>query len=532
MLSLLQQKIGVIVILLSILGLTACNDDTPKNNSTSDSESPSTTHQWIPGKFTPFNQLANQCGSDSSIVNNSSMLEKLWLRSWSNETYLWYNEIVDVDPTPFTVADYFAQLKTDQLSASGTAKDQFHFSIPSPQWQQLNQSGASLGYGMKFHLQQASYTTARKITVTFSEPNTPASEHNINRGAIITAIDGVDVAQATTSDEIDILNQGLFPTYKGKQTTFTLLDLGASTPRESTLVADVFVSQPVKDVTTITSGDEKIGYLLFNAHIANAEKGLFDAITSLEAEGVSDLILDLRYNKGGLLALASQLSYMVVGKEASFDKIFELPQFNDKYPYTNPVTGEALLPLPFYDTTIGFNTGLIGVGYPLPSLELSRVFVLTTRDTCSASEAFINALRGIDIEVIQIGDTTCGKPYGFYPTPNCGMTYFSIQFKGINHKGFGDYSDGFTPENNPTLASELPGCHIADDLTHSLGDPDEGLLSAALFYREQGFCPITAEFNNSYQQTFTIPMIDAGYILEDTRVNSKLLNSKILPIQK
>ena len=56
-------------------------------------------------------------------------------------------------------------------------------------------------------------------------------------------------------------------------------------------------------------------------------------------------------------------------------------------------------------------------------------------------------LRGIDIEVIQIGSTTCGKPYGFYGLDNCGTTYFTVQFRGVNAKGYGDYSDGFSPSN-------------------------------------------------------------------------------------
>ncbi len=71
------------------------------------------------------------------------------------------------------------------------------------------------------------------------------------------------------------------------------------------------------------------------------------------------------------------------------------------------------------------------------------MFVLTGPNTCSASESIINALQGVDVEVIQIGSTTCGKPYGFYPQDNCGTTYFSVEFKGVNAKGFGDYPTVF-----------------------------------------------------------------------------------------
>jgi hypothetical protein len=102
----------------------------------------------------------------------------------------------------------------------------------------------------------------------------------------------------------------------------------------------------------------------------------------------------------------------------------------------------------------------------------------------------MNSLRGVDVEVIQIGSTTCGKPYAFYPQDNCGTTYFSIQLRGINAKGFGDYSDGFSPANtNPPEGTVVPGCYVADDYTHLLGDVEESRLAAALAYRDDQTCP-------------------------------------------
>jgi hypothetical protein len=80
-----------------------------------------------------------------------------------------------------------------------------------------------------------------------------------------------------------------------------------------------------------------------------------------------------------------------------------------------------------------------------------------------------------------IGANTRGKPYGFFPQDNCGYTYFAIQFKGVNNKGFGDYADGFAPT-----------CAIADDFNHARGDIAEGMLNAALSYRQTGVCPINA----------------------------------------
>jgi carboxyl-terminal processing protease len=93
--------------------------------------------------------------------------------------------------------------------------------------------------------------------------------------------------------------------------------------------------------------------------------------------------------------------------------------------------------------------------------------------------------------VIEIGSTTCGKPYGFYPQDNCGTTYFSIEFRGVNAQGFGDYSDGFSPENTVNPAGvTIPGCSVADDFTHALGDPNEAQLAEALAYRSGGACTV------------------------------------------
>jgi hypothetical protein len=236
-----------------------------------------------------------------------------------------------------------------------------------------------------------------------------------------------------------------------------------------------------------TSTGAVVGYMHFNAHIATAESGLITAVNDLLDIGISDLVVDLRYNGGGFLDIASEFSYMIAGAGPTAGRIFENLVFNNKHPTTNPVTGQALSPTPFHSTTQGFS---VAAGQALPTLNLSRVFVLAGPNTCSASESIMNSLEGVDVEVIQIGSTTCGKPYGFFATDNCGTTYFTIQFKGENNKGFGDYTDGFSPTNSTGIVGTLvPGCSVADDFTHALGDPAESRLAAALAYRENPTCP-------------------------------------------
>jgi carboxyl-terminal processing protease len=187
---------------------------------------------------------------------------------------------------------------------------------------------------------------------------------------------------------------------------------------------------------------------------------------------VQDLVLDIRYNGGGLLAIASELAYMVASPAATSGAVFERLEFNRKNPFQ---LTEADTSTPFQSTSLGFSGPK---GQALPQLGLSRVTVLTGPETCSASESIINGLRGVNVQVNLIGNTTCGKPYGFIPQDNCGTTYFAIQFKGVNNQGAGDYADGIAPT-----------CVVADDFSRPLGDPAEGRLAAALSYRVTGICP-------------------------------------------
>ena len=261
--------------------------------------------------------------------------------------------------------------------------------------------------------------------------------------------------------------------------------------------ADVVVD-PVKNVKVIETASGKVGYLTFETHNGVSEKQLVDAFTTFKQEGVTDLVLDMRYNGGGLLYVASQLAYMIAGPQTTSGKVFERLQYNSKLGSSNPIM--------FRNTAYGFSSpDPIAAGTPLPYLGLQRVTVLSTNGTCSASESVINGLRGADIEVIQIGGATCGKPYGFSPVPNCGTTYFSIEFKGVNNKGFGDYADGFAPT-----------CQVSDDLSRPVGDPAEGLLAAALAYRTNRSCPAPSGQSSARQ----VPMQLVRPAIQEIRVFS------------
>ena len=391
--------------------------------------------------------------------------EKTFVRGWIDETYLWYNEVPTnlVASSYATPVDYFNVLKTPLTTASGLAKDRFHFVYNTEAYRQLSQGGITAGYGMEFAFVRNS--RPRDLRIAFTEPNSPAAQASIARGAKVLEIDGVDVINGTNTT---VLNAGIAPATLGESHSFKLQE--GSATRTVTLASAKITSTPVQNVGTLTTGNGLVGYMLFNDHISTSEKQLVAAINQLKTAGVQDLVLDMRYNGGGLLAIASELAYMVAAPADG--TTFERLAFNDKNPFHFTA---AQTTVPFYKTGQGFS---VSTGQPLPTLGLSRVTVLTGPDTCSASESVINSLRGVGVTVNLVGGTTCGKPYGFYPQDNCGTTYFAIQFKGVNQAGDGDYGDGFAPT-----------CAVADDFDHLLGDPKEARLAAALTLRSGGACP-------------------------------------------
>lgn len=520
----LIPRFGKLILLTSFLALSSCGGGDDGNNS-----------GWQQGSFLDAFTYYQRCqvprvGIDPATnqqypdTQGTVLDENNFLRSYSNDTYLWYNEITDRDPglynNPLT---YFDLLKTTAITVSGQPKDRFHFTIPSDEFFQISQSGVSAGYGATFVL--LSSIPPREVVIAYTEPNSPAinPSANLARGARILEIDGVDIND-NTQVGIDILDAGLFPEAAGESHTFEVLDLGSPQSRMVTMTSANVTSSPVQSMSVIQTLTGRVGYLLFNDHIATAEQALINAINQLnEAPGINDLVLDLRYNGGGFLGIASELAYMIAGPVSTAGQPFETHQFNDKHPITNPVTGQPLSPTPFHATAQGFSTP---AGQALPTLNLPRVFVLIGSGTCSASESIINSLRGVNVEVILIGSTTCGKPYGFYPTDNCGSTFFTIQFRGVNAMNFGDYTDGYSPENTINNPGELlPGCSVTDDFSSPLGDPSEARLAAAIVFRDTlGTCPAPSArpTTGSFRTEKSLVATD-GVVLKNSWLKNRIL---------
>jgi hypothetical protein len=291
------------------------------------------------------------------------------------------------------------------------------------------------------------------VFISYVYPGSSGDTAGFKRGDRIVSIDGYSAASTNVDVGIAFYN-ALYPTtttVPAKPHTFALSRSGASlsitaTPNTETL-------QQVEH-KVLTNGTQKVGYLLFNSHVLSAEPDLIAATTSFKNQNVNDIVIDMRYNGGGYLAVASALSYSVAGAGATAGKAFETLTYNDKRSKDN-------FAFPFLDTSSS--------GAPLPSLNMTRAYVLASDNTCSASEAVVNSLRGVGVNVQLIGSTTCGKPYGFAAQDNCGVTYGAMEFVGFNAKNEQVSADGM-----------VPNCTAKDDLAHALGDNRETMLSVAL----------------------------------------------------
>ena len=428
--------------MLSLFAVVGCGD------SADDGQTP-------PRQIVPSGNFHQVCADPEkayyreTAIQGTYIDENNWLRSLTYETYLWYDEVEDRDPACCSTPEYFELMKTFETTSSGNPKDRFHFSRNTKEYLE-SQKGVTFGYGFRLGRTQEGYF------ILYVEPNSPADNAGLRRGMHILEIDGVPIEQVS--------NLG---SRKPQKREFTVLRFGESQPFSVTMTSKEIVKTPVQwDVLENRNSGHRVGYMLFNDHIHPAESALVSAVEYFDFQDIDDLVLDLRYNGGGFIYLANELAFMIAGPRATENKLFLEVVYNGKRPSE---------PFPFYSIS--------SIGLPLPNLNLERVFILTESNTCSASETIINGLRGIDVEVVLIGDTTCGKPYGFFPKDNCGTTYFTIQFRSVNDKGFGSYEDGFRP-----------ACRARDDITHPLGDPGEAVLETALYYMNFGQCP-------AFQQT-------------------------------
>ena len=377
--------------------------------------------------------------------------QQAWLANYMDDWYFWYR----ISPRPSaagysTVESYF-----DALLYAGTSttfpEDRWSRSQSTESFNRFYGDGATLGYGVAVNGVEVDGISTRPLYVRYVEPGSPAATQGVARGDEIRSLNGRSVASVIAADDYSLLS----PTQSGDQLTLVLRRTGAD--RMVVLTAAVFTLAPVQGAAVRTTPlGRRVAYLQVKDMISQGLAPMAAAFAQFQAAGVQDLLLDLRYNGGGLVSAGGSLASHIAGGRGS---------------------GLTYATLLYNDKRAASNNQNFAFSQPAAALGLPRVYVLAGPRTCSASEQVINGLRGAGVQVITVGNTTCGKPVGFLPSSSCGRTYSVVNFESVNQRNEGRYFDGFEAS-----------CPVAENFTVVQGGATDPLVMAAQRHADVGAC--------------------------------------------
>ena len=365
--------------------------------------------------------------------------QNLYVRDVMTDLYFWYSEMPNADPAAYDSPESYLEAvryrpldNTFSYITSRAANEAF-FS-----------NSQFIGFGLSTSIT----TTEMRVLQVF--PDSPAEEAGLARGDRILRINGRPIAELVATGEIDA---AFGPSEIGVEADVTFMDLSGAR-RDAHMVKRLVTIPTVSLTRRYEQAGRRIGYIFFRNFVEPSNDALDAAFNELTTEGIDDLVLDLRYNGGGLVNVAQHLASLIGGVRTR-GQVFAEYFHNDKNTHRNQ--------------TIRFRA-------PSNAATLERLIVITTRSSASASELVINALRPF-MPVIVIGERTYGKPVGQYQVNFCDKMLAPVAFTLRNANREGDFFDGFAPN-----------CAAADDADHQLGDPAEASLREALTFAVTGTC--------------------------------------------
>ena len=361
--------------------------------------------------------------------------ERTFATAMMRDQYFWRDEVAQRAPradgsASFLIYDW--RYERDRWSHSETLDEE-----------RRHEAGEAVGYGFDVGSQPS-----ERFRVAYVFDGSPAQKAGMRRGDTIVTVQGIPAtklfSQSPTPEWLRSVGSAHFKVVSPQGTE---REVAIS---EATYPAPAVAAEKVLDVD-----GRKVGYIALRHFVGKARWEFNDAALRVREQGIEELVLDLRMNGGGYLSAAQGVASMIGGMRTAgrpFLKLIHNSRYHD------------------LDTVYRFEPQWEG-------LSLGRVFVITSRHTCSASEALIQGLSP-HIDVITVGGKTCGKPVGSSTVTYGKQVYNVITFKSVNARGEGDYYGGLSPM-----------CPAPDDLTHELGDPEEASLRAALYYIRFSRCP-------------------------------------------
>ena len=384
----------------------------------------------------PVAAAAQSGPSNCSVTSQNS-----YVRDTLNTYYYWYQQLpANVNPASFASPEAYLEAvryrpidNTYSYITSAASSEAFY------------SDSQFIGYGFST---QTSSTDLRILQVFDASP---ALDAGLARGDRITQINGQAVSAMVAAGTIG----GAFGAADIGVTTAIVFEKPNGERRQAQMVKRL-VTIPTVSLTRVVEVDgRKIGYLFFRNFVRPSEAALNEAFAALKTAGATELVLDLRYNGGGLVDIAVHLASLIGGARTNGQVLLNYVH-NDRIG-------------PTANKTTRFTN-------PEQALNLLRLVVITTRSSASASELVINSLRPY-MPVVVIGDTTFGKPVGQYGFTFCDKVLAPVSFSIRNVNNQGDFFDGIPPT-----------CVAADDITRQLGDSAEASLAEAIAYIRTGAC--------------------------------------------
>jgi len=377
---------------------------------------------------------------NDDVLKDSALLLAKDIYLWNTQIPATFNARTYDDPNkimeairPYSIETGFSQ-----------PVDRFSFAMKKTEWDKMSAGMSSVATATSadgdFGL-TVFFRVEGDLRVRLVEPNSPAGKAGIHRGWRITKINAnSNINTGNTSFIVDNI-------YNAASSSITF-----QKPDASVVTIDLsrahYATKPIYLDTVYNINNKKIGYLVFNSFLGNVNKMYSEfqrVFSSFTGQGVSDVIIDLRYNGGGYVSVQERLANYLINPAANGGIMV-------KQIYNANNSGQ--------NETVKFTkTG---------SLNMSRIYFIVGRATASASELLINNLKPY-MEVKLVGGVTHGKPVGFYPIPVGEWYVFPVSFRTTNKNGEGNYFNGI-PVNSS----------VADGLDKDWGDLNETSLASAI----------------------------------------------------
>jgi len=410
-----------------------------------------------------------------------------WVYRNMQDYYLYADTVPDVNPADYaTSVELLRDLRFEEL-------DPFSGISNAVARQDFFLTGGSFGFGNGF-----AFDDDGNLRITFVFNDSPFGRANVQRGDIVVSINNEPIS--------DILNSGRFVEVIGDRdnpitNVWTFTDGETGSLKEASIAQGEFtVNSVLHDfIYEHPSFAGSIGYIVFSDFINTSAAELDAVLANFASEGVSELILDLRYNGGGLISVANKLSSQIGGPDLA-GLIMTITEWNSTYSALNT---QDLFEL------------------ATPSLDLDRLVVIGGPATASASELVKNSLEPY-MDVVLIGERTAGKPFISRSKVYCGQALNAMDSQSVN-------------ANSVSVAGGIEAdCYAADDVTRrfgGIGDNIEGMVLKALDYVVFGTCeaePALAKQNTGKSKTLSLlnrERPDTGFQMDSFKDKRYLLKN-------